>query len=315
MDFDCYMDELFKVLYTPTRSLPPCSNPPHPLTLFCNNCTCIIFCSKQNNSSQTNNRFRQSKLANLPPQALKHLWIRTALMEKLLDKIVLFLVENSRYGQWTWTENRPVGKFPRLVRCLRYGFDVCLLFCTLWLPAVPFMRRKPCWWTRWMGPFLRPCWVFIVVWELSSHLKKSIVLYIPALTLCSWVTVGPCALEYTKVKTADHFWTDPSADELVQRHRIHSSHCRQDSPSRRPALVGRRGIFTWLQLGQNKPHLRLHEACTCPRSRSGSPAAAWTTVHWCGSKTTWNPSTKTQEPHSFLERTMCWCSRCVSAVC
>ncbi|KAG7260404.1 hypothetical protein CRUP_038662 [Coryphaenoides rupestris] len=52
--------------------------------------------------------------------------------------------------------------------------------------------------------------------------------------------VGPCALEYTKVKTADHFWTDPSADELVQRHRIHSGHCRQDSPSRRPALIQKR---------------------------------------------------------------------------
>ncbi|NXI18759.1 SGSM1 protein, partial [Irena cyanogastra] len=38
------------------------------------------------------------------------------------------------------------------------------------------------------------------------------------------------------MKTADHFWTDPSADELVQRHRIHSSHCRQDSPTKRPAL-------------------------------------------------------------------------------
>ncbi|XP_025089137.1 small G protein signaling modulator 1-like isoform X4 [Pomacea canaliculata] len=35
--------------------------------------------------------------------------------------------------------------------------------------------------------------------------------------------VGPCALDYTKMKTADHFWTDPPADELVQRHRIHSS--------------------------------------------------------------------------------------------
>lgn len=48
--------------------------------------------------------------------------------------------------------------------------------------------------------------------------------------------VGPCALEYTKLKTADHYWTDPSADELVQRHRIHGVHGRQDSPSKRPAL-------------------------------------------------------------------------------
>lgn len=54
--------------------------------------------------------------------------------------------------------------------------------------------------------------------------------------LPSVFSVGPCALEYTKMKTADHFWTDPSADELVQRHRIHGGHCRQDSPTKRPAL-------------------------------------------------------------------------------
>lgn len=32
--------------------------------------------------------------------------------------------------------------------------------------------------------------------------------------------VGPCALDYSKMKTQDHYWTDPSADELVQRHRL-----------------------------------------------------------------------------------------------
>lgn len=56
----------------------------------------LHFFSKHNNSL-SNERFRQSTLANLPPQAMKHLWIRTALMEKLLDKIVLHLVENSRF--------------------------------------------------------------------------------------------------------------------------------------------------------------------------------------------------------------------------
>nr|XP_020474261.1 small G protein signaling modulator 1-like isoform X2 [Monopterus albus] len=126
--------------------------------------------SKQNNTSLTNERSRQSKLANLPPQALKHLWIRTALMEKLLDKIVLYLVENS-----------------------------------------------------------------------SSYYEKEAMLMDPVDgPILASLLVGPCALEYTKVKTADHFWTDPSADELVQRHRIHSLHCRQDSPSRRPALIQKR---------------------------------------------------------------------------
>ncbi|XP_030599111.1 small G protein signaling modulator 1 isoform X2 [Archocentrus centrarchus] len=130
----------------------------------------LIENSKQNSSSLSTDRSRQSKLANLPPQALKHLWIRTALMEKLLDKIVLYLVENS-------------SAF--------YDKEAML-----------------------MDPVDGPI--------LASLL------------------VGPCALEYTKVKTADHFWTDPSADELVQRHRIHSGHCRQDSPSRRPALIQKR---------------------------------------------------------------------------
>ncbi|KAH9420006.1 Small G protein signaling modulator 2, partial [Dermatophagoides pteronyssinus] len=37
--------------------------------------------------------------------------------------------------------------------------------------------------------------------------------------------VGPCALDYTKIKTQDQYWTDPPADELVQRHRISSSVC------------------------------------------------------------------------------------------
>ncbi|CAF0925160.1 unnamed protein product [Adineta ricciae] len=35
--------------------------------------------------------------------------------------------------------------------------------------------------------------------------------------------VGPCALEFTRVKTVDHLWSDPHADELVQRHRLHNN--------------------------------------------------------------------------------------------
>ncbi|XP_029083495.1 small G protein signaling modulator 1 isoform X3 [Monodon monoceros] len=106
------------------------------------------------------------RLPNLSPLAIKHLWIRTALFEKVLDKIVHYLVENSS----------------------KYYEKEALL----------------------MDPVDGPI--------LASLL------------------VGPCALEYTKMKTSDHFWTDPSADELVQRHRIHSLHLRQDSPTKRPAL-------------------------------------------------------------------------------
>ncbi|KAF4082375.1 hypothetical protein AMELA_G00150910 [Ameiurus melas] len=127
--------------------------------------------SRQNQSQTSQDGIRkQSRNPNLSPQAIKHLWIRTALTEKVLDKIVLYLVENS-------------SKFYEREALLRDPVD---------------------------GPILAS------------------------------LLVGPCALEYTKAKTANHFWTDPSADELVQRHRIHSGHCRQDSPTKRPALIQKR---------------------------------------------------------------------------
>ncbi|XP_078082234.1 small G protein signaling modulator 1 [Mustelus asterias] len=126
----------------------------------------LIECRKTQGAAPQENVRKPQKASNLSAQALKHLWIRTALFEKVLDKIVQHLVENSS----------------------KYYEKEALL----------------------MDPVDGPI--------LGSLL------------------VGPCALEYTKMKTADHFWTDPSADELVQRHRIHSAHCRQDSPTKRPAL-------------------------------------------------------------------------------
>ncbi|XP_041855952.1 small G protein signaling modulator 1 isoform X3 [Melanotaenia boesemani] len=123
--------------------------------------------TKRSQSLQSQDSLRKMpRLPSLNPQGVKNLWIRTALFEKVLDKIVLFLVENS-----------------------------------------------------------------------SKYYEKEAILMDPVDgPILASLLVGPCALEYTKMKTADHFWTDPSADELVQRHRIHSGHCRQDSPTKRPAL-------------------------------------------------------------------------------
>uniref|UniRef100_A0AAR2IL24 Small G protein signaling modulator 1a n=1 Tax=Pygocentrus nattereri TaxID=42514 RepID=A0AAR2IL24_PYGNA len=122
--------------------------------------------SKRSQTLSCDSSRKLPKLPSLSPQSVRHLWIRTALIEKVLDKIVLYLVENS-------------SKFYEKEAVLMDPVD---------------------------GPILAS------------------------------LLVGPCALEYTKMKTADHFWTDPSADELVQRHRIHSAHYRQDSPTKRPAL-------------------------------------------------------------------------------
>lgn len=63
-------------------------------------------------------------------------------------------------------------------------------------------------------------------------------------SILSSLLVGPCALDYTRSKTTDHFWTDPPADELVQRHRI--SHSGNPTPpaSRRPHGNYKRGLHT-----------------------------------------------------------------------
>ncbi|XP_069470684.1 small G protein signaling modulator 2 isoform X2 [Ambystoma mexicanum] len=107
-----------------------------------------------------------SKATPLTPQALKHIWVRTALIEKVLDKIVQYIVDNN-----------------------------------------------------------------------SKYYERESLMADPVCgSILASLLVGPCTFEYTKLKTADHFWTDPSADELVQRHRIHGTHSRQDSPCKRPAL-------------------------------------------------------------------------------
>ncbi|KAM9391476.1 small G protein signaling modulator 1 [Pholidichthys leucotaenia] len=123
--------------------------------------------TKRSQSLQSQDSLRKMpRLPSLTQPLVKNLWIRTALFEKVLDKIVLYLVENS-----------------------------------------------------------------------SKYYEKEAILMDPVDgPILASLLVGPCALEYTKMKTADHFWTDPSADELVQRHRIHGGHCRQDSPTKRPAL-------------------------------------------------------------------------------
>ncbi|XP_007454257.1 PREDICTED: small G protein signaling modulator 2 isoform X2 [Lipotes vexillifer] len=119
-----------------------------------------------NQETQQRQGSASGKAPALSLQALKHIWVRTALIEKVLDRVVQYLVEN----------------------CSKYYEKEALL-------ADPVF-----------GPILGS------------------------------LLVGPCALEYTKLKTADHYWTDPSADELVQRHRIRGPPNRQDSPAKRPAL-------------------------------------------------------------------------------
>jgi len=53
---------------------------------------------RRSQSMQSQDGLRKMpRLPSLSPQGVKNLWIRTALFEKVLDRIVLYLVENSRY--------------------------------------------------------------------------------------------------------------------------------------------------------------------------------------------------------------------------
>ncbi|XP_037916963.1 small G protein signaling modulator 2-like isoform X2 [Hermetia illucens] len=62
-------------------------------------------------------------------------------------------------------------------------------------------------------------------------------------SILSSLLVGPCALDYSRAKTPDHYWTDPHADELVQRHRISSGNPTPPT-CRRPILNFKRSLHT-----------------------------------------------------------------------
>ncbi|KAL9981050.1 hypothetical protein ACROYT_G009707 [Oculina patagonica] len=58
---------------------------------------------------------------------------------------------------------------------------------------------------------------------------------------------GPCALDFSKMKTPDSYWSDPTADELVQRHRIHSGLFQQTPATtttpQRPQLGAKKSSY------------------------------------------------------------------------
>ncbi|XP_039262469.2 small G protein signaling modulator 2-like [Styela clava] len=115
--------------------------------------------------SQAAREENKGQVQSMLNRQLKQIWVRLALTEKLLDRIVEYLVDN----------------------CNKYYEKNAML-------SDPVRGRI-----------------------LSSLL------------------FGPCALEYTKMKTSDHYWSDPPADELLQRHKLHC-HNKSTSPFRRPTL-------------------------------------------------------------------------------
>lgn len=105
------------------------------------------------------------------------------------------------------------------------------------------------------GPVVKYLWIRLALFEkqlakiidhLATHAnryydKDALVADPDYGSILSSLLVGPCALDFSRTKTPDHFWSDPPADELVQRHRISSGHATPPSV-RRPILNFRRSL-------------------------------------------------------------------------
>ncbi|XP_059222339.1 small G protein signaling modulator 1 isoform X1 [Stomoxys calcitrans] len=106
------------------------------------------------------------------------------------------------------------------------------------------------------GPVIKYLWIRVALYEkrlskIIEHLVSNANNYYDrdALvadpdygSILSSLLVGPCALEFTRAKT-DHYWSDPPADELVQRHRISSGN-RTPPTCHRPIINFKRSLHT-----------------------------------------------------------------------
>ena len=100
-----------------------------------------------------------------------------------------------------------------------------------------------------MANSYRYLWIRIALYEkklarIIDHLVSNAIRYYDKDSLVadpdygsilSSLLVGPCALDYSRAKTHDHFWTDPSANDLVQRNIIPTQPTTPQAP-RRPML-------------------------------------------------------------------------------
>uniref|UniRef100_A0A1A9WQ21 Rab-GAP TBC domain-containing protein n=1 Tax=Glossina brevipalpis TaxID=37001 RepID=A0A1A9WQ21_9MUSC len=77
---------------------------------------------------------------------------------------------------------------------------------------------------------------YLVANASSYYEKDSLVANSDYGSTLSSLLAGLSALEFTKAKTVDHYWSDPHADELVQRYRL-SAGRRSSSVSSRPPVI------------------------------------------------------------------------------
>lgn len=70
---------------------------------------------------------------------------------------------------------------------------------------------------------------------------------------------GPCTHDYTRIRTSDHLWTDPSAGELMQRKMIYSAGVqqqqKQDTVQRRTMAATQKQPGEGQGSTHSRPHL------------------------------------------------------------
>lgn len=109
------------------------------MTVYSGNYGIHFYSSRQIQSQTSQDCIRkQSRTPNLSPQAIKHLWIRTALTEKVLDKIVLYLVENSRLR--ICSTHNPLHIWIIMLHCLDICFVLVLFFCSKFYEREALLR-------------------------------------------------------------------------------------------------------------------------------------------------------------------------------
>lgn len=86
----------------------------------------VSFCRRSQSLQSQDSLRKMPRLPILTQQGVKNLWIRTALFEKVLDKIVLYLVENSRYAEEGRRQSVQLFVLQELRVPSQFPFHVCL---------------------------------------------------------------------------------------------------------------------------------------------------------------------------------------------
>ncbi|XP_055377926.1 small G protein signaling modulator 1-like isoform X2 [Condylostylus longicornis] len=197
-------------------------------------CAAVEACLSQGLRRRALGLFKTSSTTALLHKVAKHCPEAAIISKKVQD------IENSDPNKRSSSSSDSVNK-PQPI--LKKGSSSSSVLSTTSPPSSP--------------PIVKYLWIRLALYEkrlskIIEHLVTNAARYYERDSLVadpdygsilSSLLVGPCALEYSRTKTPDHFWSDPHADELVQRHRISSGNPTPPS-CRRPIINFKRSLHT-----------------------------------------------------------------------